>query len=87
MDKPVLSIFERAKVLAARKQHLCNGGVSTLVQAPGETLDGLVRRELVMGLIPFKLARFMPDGTTRVYKLADMVISTAPSAPLTTLPE
>lgn len=74
MDRPVLSIFERAKVLAARKQHICNGGKSSLVQAPDETLDSLVRREFELGLIPFKLARYMPDGTTRVYKLTDMVI-------------
>lgn len=84
MERPVLSIFERAKVLAARKQHLCNGGKSSLIQAPDETLDGLVRREFEQGLIPFRLARYMPDGTTRVYKLADMVISSAPSAPVPT---
>jgi hypothetical protein len=80
MERPVLSIFERAKVMAARKQHLCDGGESSLIRLPGETLDSLVQRELDLGLIPFKLARLMPDGTTRVFKLADMVISGPPCA-------
>jgi hypothetical protein len=49
-------------------------------QQPDETLAELVR-ELQEGLIPFKLARVLPDNTT-VFRLSEMVISDSAAAPV-----
>lgn len=76
-----MSKYERAQVISARMQQICNGSKPRLIQDADETLSDLVKRELEDGLIPFKLARVYPDNTTVVYKLSEMIISDAASAP------
>jgi hypothetical protein len=63
-------------------QQICNGSKPRLEQQPDETLADLVRRELEEGLIPFKLARVLPDNTTEVHRLSEMVISDAAAPPV-----
>jgi DNA-directed RNA polymerase subunit K/omega len=82
MDRPVLSKYERAHVISARMQQICNGCKARLVQEPDESLTDLVKRELELGLIPFKLARTFPDNTTEIHKLSEMVISDGSAAPV-----
>lgn len=82
MDRPVLSKYERASTISARMQQICNGSKPRLEQQPDETLAELVQRELQEGLIPFKLARVLPDNTTQVYSLSEMVISDSAAAPV-----
>lgn len=80
-DRPVLSKYERAKVMSARMQQINNGAEPMVPTTPGDTLEQTAERELLEGVMPFKLVRSLPDGTRRVYRLADMVICAAPSAP------
>jgi hypothetical protein len=72
MDRPVLSKYEGI-YYSARMQQICNPNPAW--NNNRTRLAELVQRELQEGLIPFKLARVLPDNTTQVFRLSEMVIS------------
>jgi hypothetical protein len=79
MDRPVLSKYERASTLGQDAANL-QWFQTRLEQQPDETLAEL-QREL-QKVSSRSSWRVLPDNTTQVFRLSEMVISDSAAAPV-----
>ena len=70
---PFLTKFESAKVLGLRAKQI-NNGSETFVKVPETIIDGYIiaQMELKAKVIPFIIARPLPNGKKEYWKLADL---------------
>ena len=70
---PVLTRFERARVLGTRARHI-NNNSPPLVDIKGET-DPLkiAEKELQAGVLPLIVRRFLGNGTYEDFRVADLL--------------
>lgn len=70
---PVLTRFERAKVIGQRATQL-NNGAQPFIQVQEDIIDGLViaEMELKEKAIPFIIVRPLPNGKKEYWKLSDL---------------
>jgi len=62
ITKPIMTRFERTRIIGTRAMHLCRGA-QPLVNPEGE-MDPLViaEKELDSGVIPMSIRRYLPGG-------------------------
>lgn len=72
---PVLTRFERAKLLAMRAEQIAAGGQVTFRNDTGEfvTPVEIATEELRRHVIPFYVVRTLPDGTVEQWHVRDFV--------------
>lgn len=73
ISRPVLSKFERAKVIGMRMEQLSRGAAPAVPVISGETdIRAIALREFKENRLPFMLARSLPTGGLEVWRLADL---------------
>ena len=70
--RPVLSKFERAKVLALRAEQIDRGTPALVEKLAGDGALATAEREFAAGRIPFIIRRYLPDGTFEDWKLDEL---------------
>ena len=70
---PILTKFEKARVLGIRAKQL-NDGATPFIKTPPEIIDGytIARMELGQKLMPFIIRRPLPNGGCEYWKIADL---------------
>lgn len=70
---PILTKFEKARVLGIRAKQL-NDGAKPFIKTPPEIIDGytIARMELGQKLMPFIIRRPLPNGGCEYWKIADL---------------
>lgn len=71
-SRPVLTKFERAKVIGLRMEQLSRGSRPMVEVAEGDTVRDVALRELSQKKMPYVLARSMPNGTTEYFRVGDL---------------
>lgn len=74
-SRPIMSKYEKIKVIGIRTQQIA-GGASTLATIPPGTTDprAIAIAELEQKKLPFVIARVLPSGIKEYWKLKDMII-------------
>ena len=70
--RPVLTKFERAKMIGLRMEQLSRGSRPMVDVSDGDTVRDIAIRELSQKRLPFVLARSMPNGTTEYFRVGDI---------------
>jgi DNA-directed RNA polymerase I, II, and III subunit RPABC2 len=71
---PVMTRFERAKLLAQRAEQIAAGGPITFRnEAKLDNPVEIAQEELRLKVIPFLIVRTLPDGTTEKWNAKDML--------------
>ncbi len=72
---PVLTLYEKTKVLALRASQLARGA-PPFIDVPEYLTDvyEIARQELEAKRLPFILKRPMPDGTYEYWRLSDLML-------------
>lgn len=70
---PVLSRYERARILGARAKQINHGSVP-LVSVPSSMIDGykIAEKELEKRAIPFIIRRPLPNGESEYWRVSDL---------------
>lgn len=70
---PILTKFEKARVLGIRAKQL-NDGAKPFIKHPVDVIDGytIARMELAEKLMPFIIRRPIPNGGCEYWKIADL---------------
>ena len=70
---PILTKFEKARVLGIRAKQL-NDGAKPFIKTPSEIIDGytIARMELAQKVMPFIIRRPLPNGGCEYWKIADL---------------
>jgi len=70
--RPVMSKFERAKILALRAEQLDRGTPAMVEKLDGDDPLATAEREFAAGRIPFIIRRYLPNGTAEDWKLDEL---------------
>jgi len=72
---PILTRYEKAKILGLRAKQL-NHGAKSFVELSKEIIDGhtIAHMELIQNKIPFIIRRPMPNGGSEYWKVNDLKI-------------
>lgn len=70
--RPVLSKFERAKVIAIRAEQIGRGTPALVEKLAGDEAITTAEREFAAGRIPFVIRRYLPDGSFEDWKLSEL---------------
>ncbi len=70
---PVLSRYERARVLGLRSKQL-NNGADPFVKVPDDMIDGyaIALEELKQKKVPFIIRRPLPNGASEYWRVSDL---------------
>lgn len=70
---PILTKFEKARVLGIRAKQI-NDGAKPFIKTPPHIIDGytIARMELAQKLMPFIIRRPLPNGGCEYWKIADL---------------
>ena len=71
---PVLTKFEKTKIMGVRIQQLTNGSKSTIDTSNLHSIKKIVEEELKQRKIPFIIRRFLPNSTYEDWKLEEFEI-------------
>lgn len=74
VSKPVLTKYEKTKVLGIRMEQIVRGAHPLVKVKEGANVREIVLSELEERKIPFILARTLPNGVKEIFKLEDMII-------------
>lgn len=70
--RPVLSKFERCRVLATRAEQISRGTIALVDRLEGDSPAQTAEREFAAGRVPFVVRRYLPDGTTEDWRLDEL---------------
>ena len=70
--RPVLTRFERAKVLALRAEQIDRGTQPLVEKLEGDGPLATAEREFAAGRIPFVIRRYLPDGKHEDWRLEEL---------------
>lgn len=70
--RPVLSKYERAKILALRAEQIGRGTLPFVDRLDGDDPARIAEREFEAGCIPFIIRRYLPTGTAEDWRLEDL---------------
>lgn len=70
--RPVISKFERAKVIATRAEQIGRGTQPNVERLPGDEPLAIAEREFAKCRIPFVIRRYFPDGSYEDWKLSEL---------------
>jgi len=68
---PILTKFERARIIGVRLQQLAYGAKPRIDVKNFRTLNEIVQEELIQRKIPFIIKRPLPNGTFEYWKLEE----------------
>lgn len=72
--RPILSIYEKTKIIGLRLEQLARGAESTIDATRFKNIRDIVLQELMEKQIPFIIVRNLPFGVKEYWKLEDMII-------------
>lgn len=67
--------FEIAKILGERASQIEKGSPIFIKPDPNDTIESIARQELIQGRIPFKIKRYLPDGTYTTIHVSSLVFT------------
>lgn len=72
---PILTKYERARIIGERAKQI-NNGAKPFIEVPPDIIDGYIiaEMELVVKKIPFIIQRPLPNGSKEFWKLVDLEI-------------
>lgn len=70
---PILTKFEKARIIGVRLQQLANGSKPRVDTSNLKTIHEIVYEELRMRMIPFIIRRSLPNGTYEDWKLEEFI--------------
>ena len=68
---PLLSKFERARIMGVRLQQLANGAKPRVDVTKLKSINEILEQELIQRKIPFIIRRTLPNGTYEDWKLEE----------------
>jgi DNA-directed RNA polymerase I, II, and III subunit RPABC2 len=68
---PLLSKFERARIMGVRLQQLANGAKPRVDVTNLKSINEILEQELIQRKIPFIIRRTLPNGTYEDWKLEE----------------
>ena len=68
---PLLSKFERARIMGVRLQQLANGAKPRVDVTNMKSINEILEQELIQRKIPFIIRRTLPNGTYEDWKLEE----------------
>lgn len=68
---PLLSKFERARIMGVRLQQLANGAKPRVDVTNMKSMNEILEQELIQRKIPFIIRRTLPNGTYEDWKLEE----------------
>jgi len=71
---PVLSKFEKARIIGVRLQQLAYGAKPRINTDNLKSIKEIVEQELIQRMIPFILKRTLPNGTSEYWKMEEFEI-------------
>lgn len=73
---PILSKYERVKLLGLRAEQIQRGATPFVPVDPDKPFDAreIAKRELMEKKVPMMIGRPLPDGTMEYWRLDDMLI-------------
>lgn len=71
-SRPVLTKYERTRVLATRAEQIGRGTPPLVDRLDGDDPMQIAEREFAAGLIPFIVRRYLPDGTAEDWRLEEL---------------
>jgi DNA-directed RNA polymerase subunit K/omega len=72
--KPILTKYERVRILGDRAKQLSLGAKSMLLNVDNLQPKEIAKLELQMGKIPFKIEKVFPDGRREIWKVSELTI-------------
>lgn len=73
ITKPVLSIYERVRIIGDRARQLLEGAKPMIKGAEKLNPKEIARLELDKGVLPFKIVRELPNGKKEIWRLKEFV--------------
>lgn len=70
---PILTKYERARILGVRKQQLASGAKPCIDVRGMKSIDEIAEAELEKRLLPFIVKRPLPNGTSEYWKLEEFL--------------
>ena len=70
---PILTKYERARILGVRKQQLASGAKPCVDTRRMKSIDEIAEAELEQRLLPFIVKRPLPNGTCEYWKLEEFL--------------
>jgi DNA-directed RNA polymerase I, II, and III subunit RPABC2 len=70
---PLLTKFERARIVGVRLQQLANGAKPRIDTSNLRSIKEIVEKELVLRKIPFIIRRTLPNGKSEDWKLEEFL--------------
>lgn len=74
ITKPILTVYERVRILAERRQQLASGAKPMIKNYEGLTIKEISNQELKHKVIPFIISRTLPSGVIERWKLNELEI-------------
>ncbi len=71
-SRPVLSKFERCRVLATRAEQIGRGTIPLVPGLDGDGPAQTAEREFAAGRVPFIVRRYLPNGTSEDWRLEEL---------------
>jgi len=70
---PILTKFEKARIIGVRLQQLANGARPLVDTSSLKTINDIVHLELEKRMIPFIIRRLLPNGRYEDWKLEEFI--------------
>jgi len=70
---PILTKFEKARIIGVRLQQLANGSKPRVDTSNSRTIHDIVNKELEARMIPFIIRRTLPNGHYEDWKLEEFI--------------
>ena len=71
---PILTKFERARIMGVRLQQLANGAKPRIDTTGLRSIEDIVNQELIQRKIPFIVKRSLPNGLSEYWKIEEFEI-------------
>jgi len=72
ITKPILSIYERVRILGDRSRQLLEGAKPMIKGADRLKAKEIALIELEKGVLPFKLIRELPNGKKEIWRISEL---------------
>ena len=71
---PILTKFEKARIMGVRLQQLANGAKPRIDTSGLRSIEEIVNQELIQRKIPFIIKRSLPNGLSEYWKIEEFEI-------------
>lgn len=74
ITKPIMTKYERVRVLGERRKQLAQGAKPMIKEYDGLDPQHIANMELKLGVIPFIIVRILPDGKKEQWKISELKV-------------